>query len=317
MKLRAIASLLALSAIAAASHAGPVKVDEDTVYKPSRKGFGEVDHEATEAAKQFRKNSPFAAPSKTAVTNGIVYHGGPVMTAATTSVYYIWYGNWSGNSGVQILTDLASSLGGSPWFNINTTYYSGSTTKTYVKNSVSYISSINNNYSYGKNLTDANIASVVSDAINAGQLPNNANAVYFVLTAPDVTATSGFCTQYCGWHNNQTVGGTNIKYAFIGNPATQCPSSCGVNSPSPNGNGGADAMASILSHELAESVTDPDGNAWYDRQGNENADKCAWTFGTTYTAASGGSANMKLGTRDFLIQQNWLNASGGKCVKAY
>ena len=26
-------------------------------------------------------------------------------------------------------------------------------------------------------------------------------------------------------------------------------------------------------------LTDPQLNAWYDQQGDENADKCAWTFG--------------------------------------
>ena len=39
-------------------------------------------------------------------------------------------------------------------------------------------------------------------------------------------------------------------------------------------------MASIIAHELEEAATDPDLNAWYDRRGDENADKCAWTFGT-------------------------------------
>ena len=37
---------------------------------------------------------------------------------------------------------------------------------------------------------------------------------------------------------------------------------------------------------LEETATDPDLNAWYDRRGYENADKCAWTFGTTYTVAT-------------------------------
>src|SRR5262245_26043986 len=54
--------------------------------------------------------------------NGISYHGGPVMLG-TTHVYYIWYGNWSGNSANAILTNLAQNIGGSPYFNINTTYY--------------------------------------------------------------------------------------------------------------------------------------------------------------------------------------------------
>ena len=63
-------------------------------------------------------------------------------------------------------------------------------------------------------------------------------------------------------------------------------------------------------------IRQSDLNAWYDTRGYENADKCAWTFGTTYTA-NGALANMKLGTRDFLIQQNWVNLSGGYCAKSY
>src|ERR1043166_4714519 len=79
-------------------------------------------------------------------TNGISYHGGPVMLG-TTHVYYIWYGNWSGNSATSILTNLAQHMGGSPYFNINTTYYNGS--NVHVSNSVQYLSSVNDNYSHG------------------------------------------------------------------------------------------------------------------------------------------------------------------------
>jgi hypothetical protein len=76
-------------------------------------------------------------------------------------------------------------------------------------------------------------------------------------------------------------------------------------------------MASIISHELEEAVTDPDLNAWYDRRGQENADKCAWTFGTQYTTGNGAKANVHLSTRDYLIQQNWVNANGGYCAMSY
>ena len=92
---------------------------------------------------------------------------------------------------------------------------------------------------------------------------------------------------------------------------------CAAQTTGPNGNAGADGMASIIAHELEESVTDPDLNAWYDRRGYENADKCAWTFGTTYTASNGVQANMKLGARDYLIQRNWVNAGGGYCALSY
>jgi hypothetical protein len=86
---------------------------------------------------------------------------------------------------------------------------------------------------------------------------------------------------------------------------------------SPNENAGADGMASIIAHELEESVTDPELNAWYDRRGYENADKCAWTFGSTSTAPNGSLYNMSMGGRNWLIQQNWVNAAGGYCAKAY
>ena len=82
-------------------------------------------------------------------------------------------------------------------------------------------------------------------------------------------------------------------------------------------NAGADGMASIIAHELEEATTDPDLSAWYDRRGQKNADKCAWTFGTTYTTGNGAAANMRLGTRDYLIQRNWVNAAGGYCALSY
>jgi len=129
--------------------------------------------------------------------NTMVYHGGPLILGRV-NVYYIWYGNWSGNTATTILTNFASSIGGSPYFNINTTYYNGSGVK--VSNLVSYVTSTTDNYSQGTSLSDAQIQTVVSSAISSGRLPKDTNGVYFVLTSADVTASSGFCSQYCGWH---------------------------------------------------------------------------------------------------------------------
>jgi hypothetical protein len=240
--------------------------------------------------------------------NGISYHGGPVMLG-TTNVHFIFYGNWAGNSATTILPDLASHIGGSPYFNINTTYTNGGGTP--VSNSISYSGAVTDNYSQGTSLSDAAVQAVV-----AAQNPTDSNGVYFVLTSQDVNETSGFCTQYCGWHTHATINGHDIKYSFVGN-AARCPSACAAQTTGPNGNAGADGMASIFAHELEETVTDPDLNAWFDTRGAENADKCAWTFGTTYTTGNGAKANMKLGTRDYLIQRNWVNASGGFCALSF
>ena len=246
--------------------------------------------------------------------NGINYHNGPVMLGVTNT-YVIWYGNWPSTSTTPaILTDLLGNVGGSPYFNINTTYYNASTTK--VSNAVKYGGSTTDSYSLGSSLSDAGVRTVVSNAIAAGRLPNDSNGVYFVLTSMDVNETSGFLTQYCGWHSNGAIAGSDIKYSFVGDPGRNM-AACSAQSKSPNDNAAADAMASVILHELEETVSDPDLNAWYDSRGMENADKCAWTFGSTYTLANGSLANMKLGTRDFLIQRNWLNASGGLCTLSF
>jgi hypothetical protein len=279
----------------------------DTVYKPTGKGWGQVDVDVM--------NHPEKASIQKAARRGdLTLHGGPVMTAPK-NVYYIWYGSWDAAS-KNVLTNLAQHVGGSPYFNINTTYYNSS--NTHVQNVVNYAGSTSVGATLGNSLSDNDIQTIVSNAIAGGAVPTDANGIYFVLTDKNTTATSGFCSQYCGWHTNATINGKDIKYAFIGDPETQCPSGCGVNSPSPNNTGGADAMASVLLHEMEESTTDPDGNAWYSStSGMENGDKCAWNFGTTSTASNGAAYNQTFGSMKYLIQQNWLIASTQKCVQHY
>jgi hypothetical protein len=292
----------------------------------------EVHKEIAQGAKDNRERVPdgtgrgIIAPSWAAKVsssgtykNGIAYHGGPLILG-TTNIYYIWYGAWSGNTATTILTNFASTIGGSPYFNINTTYYNGSGTR--VSDSVVYKGAATDNYSQGTTLTNTAVQAVVSKAITSNALPNDPNGVYFVLTSADVAESSGFCTQYCGWHSHSAVAGIDVKYAFIGNP-DRCPSACeGQSASSPNNNPGADGMASIIAHELEETVTDPQLNAWYDSRGYENGDKCAWNFGTTSTASNGSSYNVTLGNstvgyNNYLIQQNWVNASGGYCSVKY
>src|SRR5262245_2597494 len=78
---------------------------------------------------------PLAAPMRT--DSRMAYHGGPVMTGSQ-DVYFVWYGCWmlAGCGGasaryndlatVTILSDFTSSLGGSPYFQMNAGYPGGS-----------------------------------------------------------------------------------------------------------------------------------------------------------------------------------------------
>jgi phosphate-induced protein 1 len=240
------------------------------------------------------------------ITPNITFHGGPVMGAP--NVYLIWYGNWNQSngsdtaSGKNIVKDFLHGLSGSNYYLTNTSY--GAPTGTFAVKS-----EYTDSYSQGNSLTDVKVQSVVSAAIRSGQMgPADSNGIYFVLTSSDVAETSGFCSQYCGWHTAGTISGSNVKYAFVGN-ANRCLSSCAAQMTSPNGNAGVDGMVSVLAHELEETNTDPNLNAWYDANGSEDADKCAWTFGSSVKRTSSGAYyNMTLtgqtgNSRNFLVQR--------------
>ena len=268
---------------------------------------------APAAHKSSQVPPPLAAAATTG--NGIEYHGGPIMVNSH-NVYLIWYGNWIGNTALTILPAFINGLSGSQYFSINTTYPNGSLQN--MSSGITAVSQTTDNYSHGTSLSDSAVQSIVVNAILTGMLPRDTNGIYFVLTSADVAETSGFCTKYCGWHThvNNFLAGGDIKYAFVGN-AARCPSACAAQTTSPNGNFGADAMASVIAHEIDETVTDPDLNAWYHvGLTGENGDLCAWNFGTTFTTSNGSQANLTLGGNNYLIQQNWLNDGPGSCTMA-
>jgi len=272
--------------------------------------------------------------------NGIQYHGGPVMNDPRgTNVYYIWYGNWNYSPVPPILTDFIKHIGGTAYFNINTSYYDFNKEgeKDPVKNRVNYGGSIIDNYSRGTALSDNDIGCIFQNAAVSGKLPFDLNGVYEVVTSSDVTETSGFCTIYCAFHGwevtdsattdnscgvpvvNRNQLNQNLIGGFIGNP-DQCPSGCAFQNklPTPNNSVAADGMVNIIAHELSESVTDPIGTSWFNYPDySENGDLCAWMFGKTKVLPNGSFYNVKMGTRPYLIQQIWVNARGGYCALAF
>jgi hypothetical protein len=71
-------------------------------------------------------------------------------------------------------------------------------------------------------------------------------------------------------------------------------------------------MLSTIAHEVSEAITDPTGQQWWERaSGNENADKCAWQFGSVYTSSAGRKYNTCFpDNRCYLLQMNWLRTGG-------
>jgi hypothetical protein len=250
------------------------------------------------------------------ISPAISYHNGPVMGAPTP--YLIWYGNWNQTNGSdnaagqQIVRDFIHGLSGSNYYVTNASYpgVSGALNVAGLGNGSNGSQEINDAYSHGSSLSDASIQAIVTAAIqkNLGGAGGDANGIYFVLTSSDVNESSGFCTQYCGWHTRGTISGKDIKYAFVGN-ANRCLNACAAQTIGPNGNAGVDGMVSVVAHEMEETNTDPDLNAWYNRRGSEDADMCAWTFGSHQTLLpSGAYFNMSLpgisvASRNYLVQR--------------
>lgn len=259
--------------------------------------------------------SPLSAQnSKPRRESRIRYHDGPVMLGSSNHVYFIFYGNWQDQSNAQAtITDFVASLGGSPYLRINTTYHDSAGTP--LSNSLLWASNLDDAYSHGRNLTDADIATIVSNSILSEQLPLDPQGIYFVIASDDVEM-AGHCTDYCEFHDFTNVAGIRTQYAFIGNPR-RCPSKCAPQLSGPNGDFAVDAMINWIAHDIAGVLTNPSGTAWFDRLGKENSDKCLNMFGPTYQAPNGALANVRLGGRDYLLQMNWVNAGNGYCAMSY
>lgn len=268
----------------------------------------------------------------------ITYHLGPVMPG-TSAIYYIWYGCW--NTGCyetgparDILIDYGITIGGSPYMRINTTYSNSSGLSP--NGNIIWGGEVFDPYSHGAVLSRADVEDIIVDFIGNGNggngtLPADPNAVFFVMASPDVSMGAS-CSEYCENHrsfNDPQIPGLNLKYVFVGNSA-RCPSVCaqhflnpdGTRKPTPNNNFGADGMVNWMSHGLSGILTNPQGNAWFDRYGLENSDKCQGKFGPTYLTPNGAIANMRIiggvaGARDYMMQQNWVNDGRGRCAISF
>ena len=183
---------------------------------------------------------------------------------------------------------------------------------------------VDSSYSSGPELTQSDTVSLISKQVNNFQLPQDPNGIYVIIASADIASNAtGFCRPSAPPHHGQgLVNGAPVKYIFLGNP-NSCPSVVGpqfsLSGPTPNGTYAGDVLASNLAHALNGLMTNPLGNGWYDRYGFENAYKCQDAlgqpaFGQTYLTASGARANVRFGSRDFLIQQNWVNDRKGRCA---
>jgi hypothetical protein len=332
---RTLVPLTALAALAACSETATNPVAPQQISAPDVASLSSSANDALHGHVMHTRPVQLEA-SKNAGSGGsgtgIYYHGGPVLQAATNVASVYWAsspiyvnGPAAGSTGTgtgdgSLVGTFLRGLGGSAYFNINTTYTNGA--GVHIANVVNYTQFWANNTSVpasGASVSDAQMIAMLQSAFDGGKLTYDPSTLYAIFTAGTVNLGGGFGTQYCAYHTHGTVtvGGVSKTVLYAAMPYNYAyPSACTSGYAAANGSydKGADYEVNTFVHEIEETTTDMMGTAWYDRRGYENGDKCAWTWGTTYTSAAGGVANVNIGGKDFLVQQNWKNSGTGGCA---
>jgi hypothetical protein len=220
----------------------------------------------------------------------MTFHGGSIIHGI--GVHPIFWGTSWGNAGfvsdkISGIASFYAGVGGSAYAGTNTEY-SGSNGQV-----TSAVSS-------GASITDTSAGP--SGGPTTTQILNEVKKYYPSPTAGDyypvyIDGTRGNAG-YCAWHSYGSINGTTVEIGFFfnldGDPGCDPADSWTTHSQ------GLKALANVSGHELSEVLTDPILNAWYDQQGAENADKCAWTFHSVITFKNGSQ---------WKIQGNWSNAA--------
>jgi serine protease len=222
-----------------------------------------------------------------AAGSNLINHGGPVQTAP--KVYVVYWGWTSDPSGEQsYLNNFLSSVGGTQWLSTVNQYGSGSNS--------TLSGTWSDSASVPSHPSDSAIQAEAAKAASHFGAGTSVN-VQIVVATPTGHSTSGFGTQWCAYHgavsSDRNVTYTDLPYM------TDAGSSCGAYSV----RSALDGVSIVEGHELAEAITDPLLNAWYDSSGSEIGDKCAWQNLSTISTSKG----------TFAVQPLWSNAAGG-CV---
>ena len=283
---------LAVATLAAAAHAGP---DVDRM-RPNREG--PVEDLTTRAeppmlGKHFSREEvgQRAARLQAARTPNMRYHGGKIMPTVVSQALF-WGPSWTNSNYVD---DKITGID---------LWYSGFNASHYAATSNEYTGTNGQVGSTGilhhGHVIDTSTASSSTSAVLAAVCRNvspdsNGNGYY-----PVYTDLKRGHANYCAWHSYGTCGGKPVQFAFFFD--LKGDAGCDPQDTSGQHSQALAALANVSGHELSEARTDPASpGAWYDSQGAENGDKCAWTYGAPLVTFSNNT--------QWKIQGEWSNAA--------
>ena len=181
---------------------------------------------------------------------------------------------------------------------------------------------------YDSCLDDDQVIAETNRVVKLQHMPRDFAHIYILFVPkhvetcfyPGSTTVGGqnFCTinnlpttTYCAYHSISPQG---MVYANLPYPIYDSASgfTCGSDAAfptvqSPNHNLDADTEVSPTSHEIMESITDPDTETgWYDSNFYENGDECAYVYGGT-RGAPGALYNQTIFFHHYLTQEEFSN----------
>jgi hypothetical protein len=225
-----------------------------------------------------------AAAGNTA--NDMTWHNGTILVSNKTMA--IFWGDWSNPGDVITGMDTFFQGWGGSGMAGDSTEYTGSNGQ--VTSSSAYLGHVFDTSSPPKRALTTSGA--VAEACKMTNNNPDPNGVYFVFTS-----TGAGHVSYCAWHSYGTCSnGAPVQVAYMPNltGVTGCdPSDTWTTHSEPLA-----AIASVTSHELSETITDPRNGGWYDSSNQENGDKCAWSFNNVVTLANGSQ---------WKLQMEWSN----------
>lgn len=240
-------------------------------------------------------------------SNDLIYHGGPILPGVTAQAIF-WGSSWGSYTGDKFTgldkwyTYLGTPSGGSGSAYEATVneYTDTASTNNRVTTAVSYVGHVVDATSLPKHLSTSAVLSEVCKIVGNHAVAQGYYPVY-------VDRKRGGAN-YCAYHSWGSCSGTPVEFAFFFN--LDGDAGCDPQSTVSGESQGLAALANVSGHELSETRSDPNGNAWYASNGSENGDNCAWTFGGKYVTFLDGT--------QWKIQGNWSNeANDGTSTAGY
>lgn len=221
----------------------------------------------------------------------MTYHGGKIMTTAVTQNIF-WGTSWGSYTGDKItgLDSWATGFSGSNYAKTSDEYTGSNGQVGATTTHLGHL--IDTTAAKGGGSTSAILTEVCKMVPNPDSSGNGYYAVYTDLPRGNAG--------YCAWHSAGSCSGKPVQFAFFWK--LDGDAGCDPQSTVAGESQGLAALANVSAHELSEARTDPASpGAWYDSSGQENGDKCAWTFNVP-------SVSFPNGTQ-WKLQGEWSNAA--------